>query len=276
VATEQLVDELSELLGSRREARWVVAEVAHLDAGEAPARARAMAQRRQCGEPLQYVFGHWPFRTLDLVVDARALVPRPETEQLVDLALDALDSLETRAAIACDLGCGCGAIALSLASEGLHCVANLEIHATDVDPSALELAAQNARLFDLDTVSFHLGSWYDALPASLRGRMDLVCANPPYVSSTERRTLARELDFEPDLALVSDDGTDGTAGFGDVERVIVGAGEWLAPGGWLFVEHGDRHGVAAANAASRAGLTDVVDHDDLSGRPRILAARRRN
>jgi release factor glutamine methyltransferase len=270
VATEELVDELEALLGSRREARWVAEEVAHLGASERSDRARAMAERRAGGEPLQYVLGHWPFRTLDLVVDRRALVPRPETEQLVGIALERLDSLQRSGAIACDLGCGSGAIGLSLAAEVAD---DLEVHATDVNGSALELAAQNAARVGIGSVSFHLGSWYDALPASLVGRVDLVCANPPYVSADDRPNLDRELDFEPERALVSADGSDGTAGFGSVERVVDGARQWLAPGGWLVVEHGERQRDAAVRCATASGLSDVADLDDLAERPRFLVAR---
>lgn len=270
MTTDRLVAQLDELLGSPREARWIAQEVAALDPVERESAARAMAERRRAGEPLQYVFGHWPFRTLDLAVDARALVPRPETELLVGVALERL-GVANAPAIACDLGCGSGAIALSLAVEG---PTGLEVHATDVDCDALELAAQNAARAGLSTVSFHLGSWYGALPPSLAGRVDLVCSNPPYVATSERPTLARELDFEPQHALVSPDARDGTPGFAALEEVIVGARTWLSAGGWLVVEHGDAHRDAAIACARRAGLCDVEDLDDLAGAPRILAARR--
>lgn len=271
MTTDGLVARIDALLGSRREARWIAEEVAGLDAVDRESAARAMAERRRTGEPLQYVFGHWPFRELDLVVDARALVPRPETELLVGVALEHLGASRTSPTIACDLGCGSGAIALSLAVEG---PTDLEVHATDLDPSALELAAENAQRAGVTTVSFHGGSWYDALPTSLAGRVDLVCSNPPYVSETQRPTLARELAFEPQHALVSRDAADGTPGFAALECVIGGSRDWLSPGGWLVVEHGDGHRDAAIACARRAGLHDIVDLDDLAGAPRILAARR--
>jgi release factor glutamine methyltransferase len=271
VTPEALVDELAAALGSRREATWVLEE-ARSRGGEAAATARALAARRATGEPLQYVLGHWPFRELDLLVDDRALVPRPETEGLVGLALERLADRGDRP-VAADLGCGTGAIALSLAVEAPVGV-NPELHATDVDPDALALARANAARVGADGVNFHLGSWYAALPATLRGRLDVCCANPPYVGAAERRGLARELDFEPELALVAADGADGTPGLAAIEAVVTGAVEWLAPGGTLLVEHGDSHGHAVTSLAARCGLEVVDDHEDLAGRPRVLEARR--
>lgn len=273
MAPDALLDELATRLGSRRDARWVLAELDDLDVEARAAAARAIAARREAGEPLQYVLGHWPFRTLDLAVDGRALIPRPETEAMVDLAVAALGAAG-RHAVCCDLGCGTGAIGLSVAVEadGLGC--DVEVHLVDVSDAALELAASNAARVGAAAVELHRGSWFDALPHSMRGRIDVACANPPYVAFCERDALARELHFEPELALFAADGTDGTAGFADVEAVITAATRWLTAGGTLLVEHGDRQGDAAVLAARGAGLVDVVDHADLAGHPRLLSARR--
>jgi release factor glutamine methyltransferase len=275
VAPEPLLDELAATLGSRREASWVLEEAASR-VGERAAAARAMARRRAGGEPLQYVLGHWPFRELDLVVDHRALIPRPETEVLVGLALDRLAVRHAggRApAVVVDLGCGTGAIALSIATEAPARDVVVEVHATDVADDALELAEHNAARVGA-AVQLHRGSWYEALPEALRGRVDVLCANPPYVSARERPSLARELDFEPELALVADDSSDGTPGLAAVAAVIEGAPAWLAPGGVLLVEHGDTQRAGALALAAAAGLVDVRDHDDLAGRPRVLEAHR--
>jgi release factor glutamine methyltransferase len=270
VRTDALLAELQDLLGSRLEATWLLQEVAHLGSDEQAAVARGLAGRRLTGEPLQYVLGHWPFRELDLVVDDRALVPRPETEQLVGLALDRLVGTRGPDAVGVDLGCGTGAIALSLATEGRATVGQLVVHATDLDAGALDLAQLNARRAGVEGVQFHLGSWYAALPSALRGRVAVLCSNPPYVAARERPSLARELDFEPQLALVAEDGTDGTPGFGAVEHVIAGSPTWLRPGGWLLVEHGEAHRGPAIAFAVAAGLVHVEDIEDLSGRPRFL------
>lgn len=268
--SDPLFDELTATLDSRREATWLLDELEGLDDPERATRARALASRRRAGEPLQYVVGHWPFRELDLMVDDRALIPRPETEQLVGLALEVACRTSGRMVVV-DFGCGTGAIAVSLAYEGARCGADLDVHATDLSDDARTLARSNAERHAVG-VTLHGGSWFDALPASLHHRVDLLCSNPPYVSHAERRTLARELDFEPELALVADDGSDGTPGFAAVETVVSGAPSWLAPGATLLVEHGEGHRTAAIACAIASGFVDVVDLDDLAGRPRFLRA----
>ena len=270
---DPLLDELTEVLESRSEARWLLDELDCVPPGARRSRALELARRRVEGEPLQYVLGHWPFRTLDLLVDGRALVPRPETELLVDLALEAI--LAARGdAVVWDLGCGTGAIALSVAVEARARGATVEVLATDVSRDALALAACNAERTRAPAVTFYEGSWFDALPVVFEGAITVLCANPPYVAADERPHLSRELDFEPAIALVAPDGTDGTPGFGAVETIVGGAARWLAPGGTLLVEHGAGHRAASLACAQRAGLVEVRDHDDLAGIPRILEARR--
>jgi release factor glutamine methyltransferase len=272
VAPDALFDELTSALGSQVEARWLLEDLDGPDGPARTARARELAARRASGEPLQYVLGHWSFRGLDLLVDARALVPRPETEVLAGLALERVRA-RGDGALACDLGCGSGAIALSLATEASDAGLAVEVHATDVDGGALELARCNAARVGAGGVVFHLGAWHEALPGSLRGRIDVCCANPPYVGVAERGSLAVELDFEPQVALVAADGADGTPGLAAIEAVVEGALAWLAPGGTLLVEHGDAHREAVTSLAVRSGLEAVADHDDLAGRPRVLEAR---
>ena len=271
--TDALCDELAVAIGAR-EARWVLEEVDRQGrvGADRDRAAHALVARRRAGEPLQYVLGHWPFRGIDLLVRPAALIPRPETEALTGLAVARALELD-RAAVVCDLGCGTGAIALSVAVELSAAGRAAKVHAVDVAPEALDLARRNAARLGCAGVAFHLGSWYDALPRSLVHAVDVVCANPPYVSASERPRLARELDFEPDLALVATDGSDGTGGFAAVEGVIAGAGRWLAPGGTLLVEHGAAHRDAATRLAARCGLELVADHADLAGLPRILEAR---
>jgi release factor glutamine methyltransferase len=272
VAADELVDELAATLGSPLEARWLLEDLDGPCDDARAARARELAQRRARGEPLQYVLGHWPFRELDLLVDRRALIPRPETEALVGLALDAVRA-RGAGAVACDLGCGTGAIALSLAVEARAAGIILDVHAVDVEEPALSLARQNAARAGAVGVSFHLGSWFDALPATLVGRIDVCCANPPYVGRAERRSLARELDYEPQVALVAGDGADGTPGLAAIEAIVSDAPRWLAPRGTLLIEHGAAQRDAVTALAARAGLLFVADHDDLAGHPRVLEAR---
>jgi release factor glutamine methyltransferase len=189
VTADPLVAELTRSLGSSREARWLLEELVGMEPAARRERATRLARRRAAGEPLQYVLGHWPFRTLDLLVDRRALIPRPETELLVGYALTALRA-RGRGALACDIGCGTGAIALSIAVETTAAGRAVEVLASDVSADALALARQNAARTGASAVSFHVGSWFDALPVDARGSIDVLCSNPPYVASAARPELA--------------------------------------------------------------------------------------
>ena len=252
----------------RREARWLTEEFG--TSGDALEKAMT---RRLAGEPLQYVLGHWPFRGLDLDVDHRALIPRPETEELVGHAIDALAQSNHRAPVVLDLGCGTGAIGLSILAELTERGVSATLIALDESPDALAQCRQNALKHRLYAVSFVCGSWYEGLDDSLAGRVELIVANPPYVGELERTTLDPVLDFEPEGALVAP-AAEGVAGFADLAEVIAGAPTWLAPGGFLVVEHGEGQREAVRREAFGAGLRDVVDYDDLAGKPRVLVARR--
>jgi release factor glutamine methyltransferase len=231
--------------------------VAHLD---------AMVARVQSGEPVQYVVGHWPFRTLDLMVDPRVLIPRPETEEVVGVALSLCD--RSRPLRCADLGCGSGAIGLSLAAELPR--GRSEVWLTDVSADALDVARANAAGLGMAAagVQFAQGSWWDALPASLAGTFDLIVSNPPYVDVGDARLEAIVARHEPALALFG--GEDGL----DAIRVIVdGAPRWLAPGGWLVVEIGASQGDDVAALARAAGLVEVDVRPDAAGHDRVLVAR---
>ena len=270
----------TERLESAMEARWLVEEAAPEPwpaALDRPATVRAhayfseMLERRAAGEPLQYVLGHWAFRRLDLLVDPRVLIPRPETEVVVDVALAELEAVHPggRGGRAADLGTGSGAIGLSLAKER----PGLEVWATDTSPAALEVAAANlAGLggYAAPRVRLCRGSWFDALPPALVGRLDLVVSNPPYIGLGELADLdAMVVDHEPHEALFA-----GPTGLEDVEAVVAGAPRWLAPGGALVVELAPAQAPAAMEAAHAAGLVDVRVAPDLAGRDRALVARR--
>jgi release factor glutamine methyltransferase len=242
---------------------------AHLD---------AMVARRLRGEPLQYVLGSWAFRGLDLLVDARVLIPRPETEWVVEIALEAAESIGLRrggppaadartGAVVADLGTGSGAIALALAAE----LPDALVWATDASPDALEVARANAAGCGATRVRIAEGSWFAALPSDLRGQLALVVANPPYVAEHEVAALPREVaGFEPRAALVS-----GPTGLEAIEELIGSAPRWLAPSAALVLEIAPHQAVPAVARASAAGFADVVIRDDLTGRPRVLVARRR-
>jgi release factor glutamine methyltransferase len=171
------------------------------------------------------------------------------------------------------MGCGSGAIGLSLALE----LAQLDVPATlvcvDESNDALDVARANAHKHGLNEVSFVLSSWFDALDESLRGTVDLIVANPPYVGASEFESLDPVLRHEPIGALVADDSIL-AAGFSDVELIIGESREWLSRGGLLLCEHGNMQREAALMAAREAQYTRVVDLDDLFGNPRFLIARR--
>lgn len=273
-----LVGEVATLVGDRREATWIVEHAGATGLG--PDGARALARRRAAGEPLQYVLGTWPFRTLEVRVDRRALVPRPETEVVVGVALDELAALGRPCRVAVDLGTGSGVIALSLAVE-TRGSAGLEVWATDRSAEALALAGENvARLAATDPaaaarVRLTEGSWFAALPAGLAGRCDLVVANPPYVAEGELSGLDPVVrEWEPRSALVAGPGRSGVDGLADVEEVVTGAARWLAPGGAVVVELAPHQAAAAADVARRAGLAGVRTERDLAGRLRMVVAHR--
>jgi len=291
-----LVAELAEVVGAPHEARFIVDEalglgpvLGHPDpptgplGEEAVAAARRMAARRAAGEPLQYVFGHWPFRTLDLLVDRRVLIPRPETEHVVEVALAEAHRLARvpgahgGGLVAVDAGTGSGAIALALAAE-LGRRALREVWAIDTSVDALTVAAANlgalrAGRGDLPRVDLVRGSWFEPLPASLRGAVDLVVSNPPYVTEAEWAGLAAEVRTEPRLALVARPGSDGTAGLADVEAVLEQSRNYLARPGTAVVELAPHQAGPAAALALRLGYDDVRVEPDLARRPRALVAR---
>lgn len=222
----------------------------------------AMVERRRAGEPLQYVLGRWGFRSLDLLVDRRVLIPRPETEWVVEQALRRLP--DDRPVTVLDLGTGSGAIGLSIAVERL----GARVVATDASPAALAVARANlAGVGRAATrVSLQEGAWFGAVPDVLRGEVDLVVSNPPYVALSD--PLPPEVaDWEPREALVP-----GPTGLEALAVIVPGAVEWLRPGGWLVCEIGETQGDAVRRLAG--GYADVDVLPDLTGRDRVLVARR--
>ncbi len=285
-----LVGKVAARVGSRREAVWIVEhaeEAAPREDGPAAVAARALvlADRRADGEPLQYVLGTWPFRTLELEVDRRVLIPRPETEQLVGAALLELDRIAVgrdpgEPLVCVDLGTGSGAIALSLASEGGGDRV-LEIWATDVSDDALTVARANRdRLARSDPaaaagVTLAAGDWFAALPGEVAGVVDLVVSNPPYISEEEYAGLEEDVrGYEPRLALVAGPGGCGRPGMAGVEAVVIGSTRWLRRAGGLVVELAPPQAGPALDAARRAGFTRAGTRRDLAGRVRMLVAER--
>jgi release factor glutamine methyltransferase len=243
--------------------------------------ARRLAARRRAGEPLQYVLGHWAFRTLDLVVDPRVLIPRPETEQVVEVALGELLPPAAAGPTIVDAGTGSGAIALSLAVELVSSHPQGHLWASDTSRDALAVARTNLMRVRQQhhgavlPVTFVRGPWLRSLPERLRGSVDLVIANPPYIAGAEWGGLPDEVRCEPAAALLSGDGSDGTPGLGDVEAVLSDAWTWLARPGAVVIELAPHQAEAAMQVARATGFRDVRVEADLSGRPRALVGRSR-
>lgn len=312
-ATERLA--AAGLNSAAVEARRIVATAAGCDDAawhrelDRPATRRGVASfdsmlgRRIAGEPLQYVLGSWGFRTLDLFVDRRVLIPRPETEVVAGRALEELQcraeesaggggvplrsSTQARVSaargptppppsaaprrapvlLAADLGCGSGAIGLSLAAECL----DVEVICTDVSADALAVASANLAGLGRPAQRVRLaeGSWYEALPGDLRGRFDVIVSNPPYIAEGSDSLPAEIADYEPPVALYS-----GESGQEATGEILAGSTNWLAPGGAVILEMADGTSDRVQDLAHSSGLVDVSVRRDLAGAERVLVARR--
>lgn len=254
------------------EARWIVERAAgdpYRVVADKPVTVRShhhwrlMVERRETGEPLQYVLELWPFRRLELFVDRRVLIPRPETEVVVDAAL--AEHARVGGPVV-DLGTGSGAIALSIVVER----PGTEVWGVERSPGALAVARANCTGLGRKAATVRLveGSWFSALPEELRGEVGVVVSNPPYVADTDVLPADVE-DWEPNEALRA-----GEDGLGDIRVIVAEAGEWLAPGGALVVEHGDEQGPSVRALAASSGFTEIRTGVDLAGRDRYLVARR--
>ena len=248
---------LAHVLG--RTPAWLYAHGGDAIPGADVRRFHELVERRAAGEPVAYLTGRRGFWTLDLAVTPDTLIPRPETELLVELALERVaDGLPVRTL---DMGTGSGAIALALARER----PGAEVTATDRSAAALEVARRNALDHDIGNVRFALGDWYQPV----RGmRFGLIASNPPYIADGDGHLERGDLRFEPAGALAS--GGDGL----DALRVIAaGAREHLQPGGWLLVEHGLEQGPAVRALFAEAGLEAVETARDLEDRERVTLGR---
>jgi release factor glutamine methyltransferase len=219
--------------------------------------------RRRAGErvPVAQLLGEKEFWSLPLLVSADVLSPRPDTETLVAAALDRLPERDTDAQIL-DIGTGCGAVALALASERPRA----RITATDISPAALKVAERNARKLGLEQrIEFAEGSLYGPV---LGRRFELVVSNPPYLAESERSKLAPELAHEPDVALFA-----GEDGLEILRELVAGCATFLAPNGGFALELAPGQAPTVAHWLREAGLEDVITHRDLAQRPRVVSAR---
>ena len=243
-----------------RDRCWLYAWPEHVPE---PSQRRAfehLLARRRGGEPIAYLTGCKEFWCLPLKVGPATLIPRPETEHLVEAVLDL--GLETGARIV-DLGTGCGAVALALAHE--H--PDWSVTATDISPETLAIAVENARRLGLSHVDFRRGDWFDALPASTR--FHAIISNPPYVADGDPHLAQGDLRFEPRAALAA-----GQEGLDILAHLITGAPAFLQPGGWLWLEHGADQGHRVRALLHAAGFVETTTRRDLAGLERCSGGRR--
>ena len=235
--------------------------IAHADAAVSAATEQAfsaLAARRVRGEPMAYILGEREFYGLEFGVTRAVLIPRPETELLVELALARIPQNETARVL--DLGTGSGAIAVTLAKERPQA----QLTAVDVDYAALGVARENARRHKV-RVRFFCGDWFGALPGET---FDLIVANPPYVAAADPHLGLGDLRYEPQRALVG-----GVDGLDCIRAIVAKAAAHLAPAAWLLFEHGYDQAEACRGLLEAEGYREVQSWPDLAGIPRVSGGR---
>lgn len=248
---------LGHVLG--RDRAWLFAHAGDAVEDAAAGRFAGLWRRRQAGEPVAYLTGRRGFWTLDLAVTPATLVPRPETELLVELALARLPA-EAPSRVA-DLGTGSGAIALAIASE----CPQAQVVATDASADALAVARANAGENRLVNVAFRHGSWFAPLAGEV---FDLIASNPPYIAEGDPHLRERSLPHEPAAALSS-----GRDGLDAIREIVADAPAHLRAGGWLLLEHGLDQGAAIRELLAAAGFIEIATEADLEGRDRATLGR---
>ena len=224
---------------------------------------KEVEQRRINGEPIAYILGRKGFHAIELMVAPGVLIPRPETELLVEIALAEIGKLNRQCQIL-DLGTGSGAIALAIANA----FPQSSVVATDQSSEALAIAKMNAQNLHLENrVQFCQGDWYDALTQPLE--FDVIVSNPPYIADLDPHLTKGDLRFEPVSAL-----TDHASGLSCLETIIWGAKQHLRPSALIAVEHGFDQSDAVVSLMNLADLKDIQVHQDLSGHKRVVSARK--
>jgi release factor glutamine methyltransferase len=264
-------------LGNAQEARWLCEHASGMDTAEFSAEQdqlvtvacakslHSMVRDRLSGMPLQYVMKRWAFRHLDVMVDERVLIPRPETEQVVQIALDIARKIRSNGALrVVDLGTGSGVIGLSMAfelgAEAAH------VWLTDASVDALDVARANMIGIGRAAANVRIahGSWWNALPQDIAGQIDIAICNPPYIAQDSSEVAPDVHMYEPHSALYAHDN-----GLADLRTVIEGASTWLKQSGWLVLEIGYQQGAEVLAMMTASGLVGAEIKQDLSGRDRI-------
>lgn len=211
-------------------------------------------ERRVNGEPIAYILGKKEFWSLELTVNSSVLIPRPETEMLVEAVLNKFDDAAITIA---DLGTGSGAIALALA----HSRPKWTIIATDISKEALSLARYNAARLQLKNIEFYCGNWCDALPNK---KFDLIISNPPYVAKSDPHLQQGDVRFEPKIALEAEDGLSA------FRKIIVQVKDWLKPGGIIILEHGHDQSKNVQNLLHQSAYQNIMSYQDLTSTDRMV------
>lgn len=248
-----------------RDRAWLVAHAEDPLTRDQCREFMTIARRRRNGEPVAYLTGSREFWGLRLRVTPDVLIPRPETETLVELALARLPG--DRELRVLDLGTGSGAIALAIAHERPRA----KVLATDVSSDALVVARENATALALRNVEFVTSDWYECVPVAWqRGPFDLIASNPPYVAAGDPHLEQGDVRFEPARSL-----TPGGDGLDAIRKIVAGAAERLVVGGTLAVEHGFDQSDAVRAMFEAAGFVEVAPQRDLAGIPRVVAGAKR-
>lgn len=217
----------------------------------------ALVKRRRQGEPVAFLLGYQDFWNLRLRVSPCTLIPRPDTERLVEVAQEKAAAKENSSGKILDLGTGTGAIALALAKE-LPC---WQVTGTDQSPAAVILAGENASLNQVSNASFLISDWFDQLVAE---SFDLIVSNPPYIDPLDPHLTQGDVRFEPSSALIA-----GNKGLADIERIVEEAPHWLASGGWLLLEHGYDQASSVRALLTARGFVQVESWQDYGGNDRV-------
>jgi release factor glutamine methyltransferase len=263
VATQQLGDRVdAEVLlvyALKKPRSWLIAHADDSLSVEDASAYNALVERREKGEPVAYITGRRGFWSLDLEVTPATLIPRPETELLVELALERLPP--DKPARVLDLGTGSGAIALAIASERPQ----VRVVATDASQDALAVAQRNAHRHNIANTDFLHGDWYAPLNDQ---HFDVIVSNPPYIESDDPHLMQGDLRHEPVTALAS-----GVDGLDDIRRIAREAPAHLVQGGWLMFEHGWNQGHAARLLLCSLGFVDVFTAQDMEQRDRVTVGK---
>lgn len=244
----------------QRDAAYLIAHAKESLAPEQAGMFNALVARRAAGEPVAYIIGMREFFGLEFHVTPAVLIPRPETELLVELALARIAPNEESPVL--DLGTGSGCVAISIARHRQHA----RVAAIDCSSEALALARENARVQGVRNVTFASGEWFGPLA---RQRFELIVANPPYVAEGDPHLALGDVRFEPRIALVG-----GVDGLDAIRAIVAAAGRYLVPGGWLLFEHGYDQAAACRALLQAADFSAVASWHDLAGYKRVSGGRK--